>query len=147
MPQIRHLTPTDHAAALRLYTELTAPKLVSTDPAHFNTLLAHPGTTIWGADLNSAICAMVTLHLLPNMTYAGRPYGLIENVVTAEAHRGLGLGRAVMQALAAHAWQQGAYKLMLLTGTARGAVGFYRALGFDADAKQGMILRAHPSNS
>ena len=30
---------------------------------------------------------MATLHPLPGMTFGARPYGLIENVVTAQAAR------------------------------------------------------------
>ena len=75
------------------------------------------------------------------MPYGGRPYGLIENVVTLAPHRGQGLGRAVMQALIAAADVADAYKIMLLTGQGRDAKGFFLALGFDADEKHGLILR------
>jgi Acetyltransferases len=84
---------------------------------------------------------MATLHVLPNMTYGGRPYGLIENVVTEKDHRGQGHGRAVIGRLAEAARAAGCYKLMLLTGQARNARGFYEAVGFSADAKWGMMMR------
>lgn len=35
----------------------------------------------------------------------------------------------------------GAYKLMLLTGDARGAVGFYEKVGFTGHEKNGLIYR------
>ena len=75
------------------------------------------------------------------MTYGGEPYGLIENVVTARSHRGRGVGRAVLSRLIDMAWAADAYKVMLLTGTARGAQGFYRKVGFDDTDKHGMVLR------
>ena len=34
---------------------------------------------------------MATLHLLPNLTYGGWPYALVEIVVTRRAHHGQGL--------------------------------------------------------
>ena len=84
---------------------------------------------------------MATLHLLPNMTYGGRPYGLVENVVTLSAMQGQGLGRAVMEAVIAAAWEADAYKIMLLTGKEAGAKGFYYKLGFSNEQKFGMMLR------
>ena len=88
---------------------------------------------------------MATLHLLPNLTYTGRPYALVENVVTLRAHHGQGLGRAVMQAVIAQAWAADAYKIMLLTGQSNTAKGFYLKLGFDPDEKQAMTLRRVPT--
>ncbi|MEO1364479.1 MAG: GNAT family N-acetyltransferase [Pseudomonadota bacterium] len=87
---------------------------------------------------------MVTLHILPNMTQGGRPYALIENVVTHAEHRGAGHGRQVMEAAVAAAWAADCYKIMLLTGQTAQARGFYEALGFSADEKWGMTLRRAP---
>jgi GNAT superfamily N-acetyltransferase len=84
---------------------------------------------------------MATLHLMPNMTYHGRPFGLIENVVTLPDARGQGFARAVMMALADTAQDANAYKIMLLTGRDNEAKGFYERLGYNADEKHGMILR------
>lgn len=138
---LRPLTFADFPDAVRLYAELSGGQPISHDPAHFAQLLAQPGTTLWGAEHAGRIEAMATLHVMVNMTWSGRPYALVENVITSAAFRGKGLGRAVMQRLIADARQQGAYKIMLLTGKARGAAGFYAALGFDGDEKQAMILR------
>jgi len=100
-----------------------------------------PFSTVFGAEENGAVVAIATVHVLPNMTFGGRPYALIENVVTASSMQGRGHGRAVMETAVAHAWQQGCYKIMLLTGRTARARGFYEALGFTADEKWGMTLR------
>lgn len=138
---LRPLTVADFPDAVRLYAELSGGQPISRDPAQFVQLLAQPGTTLWGAKRAGRVEAMATLHVMVNMTWSGRPYALVENVITSAKLRGQGLGRAVMQRLIADARQQGAYKIMLLTGKARAAAGFYAALGFDADEKQAMILR------
>ena len=78
------------------------------------------------------------------MTFSGRPYALIENVVTLNSHRGQGCSRAVMQEAAQRAWRAGAYKIMLLTGQDAGARGFYEKLGYTAEEKFGMTLRRAP---
>ncbi len=143
----RPLTLADFADAYALYTDLVGPdRMAPADlaRAQFRGLLSHPGSTLIGAERCGQILAMATLHLLPNLTYAGRPYALVENVVTLRSHHGQGLGRAVMQAVIARAWAEDAYKIMLLTGRHAGALGFYAKLGFDADEKHGMTLRRVP---
>jgi len=94
-----------------------------------------------GAEVDGRLLGMATIHLLPNMTSGGRPYGLVENVVTDTEYRGTGVGSAVLQACVEHAKAEGAYKLMLLTGEARDAVGFYEKLGFTGHEKHGLIYR------
>lgn len=114
------------------------------DIVQFSQVLAHPGTTVAGAEVAGQIVAMATLHLLPNMTQGGRPYGLIENVVTLPVHRGQGLMRQVMKFLHAHAWGAQAYKIMLMTGQDTGAKGFYGTLGYSADQNHGLQIRQVP---
>lgn len=138
--KLRHLTQSDWPDAEALYWELTKSGAVG-DEAMFARVLSHPGTSVLGAELDGRIVSMVTLHILPNLTYGGRPYGLIENVVTAKAHRGRGLARAVMEFALQSAKDQGCYKVMLLTGRGRDAKGFYEAVGFNADEKWGMMIR------
>lgn len=144
----RPLTLADFADAYALYTDLVgADRMAPPDlaKAQFRTLLDHPGTTLIGAERGGQVLAMATLHVLPNLGYLGRPYALVENVVTLRTYHGQGLGRAVMQALIAQAWAADAYKIMLLTGKNNTAKGFYAKLGFDPDEKQAMTLRRVPT--
>ena len=139
------LTAQDYASARALYQVLATGHYIpdfETGWAAYEEVLAHPGTSILGAQSEGQIVSMATLHVLPNMTYQARPYGLIENVATLPAFSGQGFGKAVMKATANLAWRAGAYKIMLLTGRSNNAVGFYRSLGYDADEKHGFILRA-----
>lgn len=139
---VRQLTPDDFDQALRLYRVLTRdPVPVSVNPQDFEALLSHPGTTVFGMDNGAEITSMITLHLLPNMTSGGRPYGVVENVVTDSVHRGKGMAKAVMQSVVEHAQRNNAYKIMLLTGTARDALGFYQKMGFSGHEKHGLVLR------
>lgn len=113
--------------------------------ALFDQILALPGSAILGAVQQGNLVSMATLHLLPNLTFGGRSYGLVENVVTLHTHKGQGIGRRVMTAILERAWEHDAYKVMLLTGRDLGARGFYEKLGFSADQKHGMILRRAPN--
>lgn len=82
-----------------------------------------------------------TLMVVPNMTRGGQPYGLIENVVTHSQFRRRGLGRQVLQAAVAAAWQAGCYKVMLMTGSTRpSTLAFYVSAGFE-QSKTGFQVR------
>ena len=112
---------------------------LSTTSAQWALLLLHPGTSVWLAD-NGEPVACMTLHILPNLTYAAAPYALIENVVTREDHRGQGIGRELMRHVLDRADSAGCYKVMLLTGGERGAKAFYQACGFSETLKTGMVM-------
>jgi GNAT superfamily N-acetyltransferase len=137
---IRKLTSADADQALILYNELTAGPQAH-NPAVFDIVIGHPGTSVTGAFVGSDVLAMATLHLLPNVLWDARPYALIENVVTRASFQRQGYGRQVMDAVVKTAWDADAYKIMLMTGSARGAVGFYENIGFSAHEKHAMILR------
>lgn len=140
IPRVRPLGGEDTEASLRLYMSLTkGPKDLSAQA--FHEVLAHPGTTVFGAEGAGSILGMVTLHILPNVTWGARPYALIENVVTHPEYRHRGIGRAVMQTAVDHARASNVYKIMLMTGQARGAKGFYEACGFSSEDKFAMVLR------
>lgn len=137
---VRALTQADGEDALALYTDLTVgPK--TTRLEDFARVLAHPDTWIFGAEIDDQIVSMATLHLLPNVTWGGRPYGLVENVVTKTSHQKQGFGRAVMTHLLEVARQRNAYKVMLQTGGGRVAEGFYAACGFVSEGKTGFQKR------
>ena len=138
---IRLLGAQDGPQACALYAHLM-PDIAP--PSAFEKLASHPGTSVAGAEINAQLVAMATLHLMPNMTQGGRPYGLIENVITHPEHRGHGHMRRVMEYLHQIAWDAEAYKIMLMTGRDTGAKCFYEALGYSADQKHGMQIRRVP---
>lgn len=141
-PPVTHrtLTAADAEPALALYNDLTLGP-PCTDREAFFAVIGHPGTCVCGAFEGTALAAMVTLHLLPNVTWGGRPYGLIENVVTRAQSRKRGFGRSVMLFALDKAWAADAYKVMLLSGQKRGALGFYTSVGFSQEDKHGLIIR------
>ena len=53
-----------------------------------------------------------------------------------------GTRREVLEALVMRCWQRDCYKIMLMSGSARGAAhSFYEAIGFDRLAKQAFTIR------
>lgn len=81
-----------------------------------------------------------TLTVIPNLTRGCRPYGLIENVVTHRDYRRHGLGKAVLRYALNKAWDQGCYKVMLMTGRKQPEVHrFYQSVGFEGGVKTAYI--------
>ena len=59
------------------------------------------------------------LAIVPNIVNGGRPFGIIEHVVTAQTHRRRGLARAVLVCASRLAWLRHCYKVVLLSGAER----------------------------
>lgn len=142
---IRPAGPADLSGMLELYQHLnrTDRVLFATDAARvWDRVLGHPGMTVLvGVVPSGELAASCTLVVVPNLTRAGTPYALIENVVTHSAHRRQGHGRAVLDAAVAAAWEASCYKVMLLTGsTDPGTHRFYAEAGFQQD-KTGYQVR------
>ena len=94
---------------------------------------------------NNKIVSSCTLSIIPNLTRGGRPYGLIENVVTHVDYRRRGFGTSILLHAQEIAWKNKSYKVMLLTGSKDPAIyRFYEKAGFKKGIKTGFI--AYPSD-
>ena len=90
------------------------------------------GSAVLLGEINGDALTTCTLIVVPNLSRGGRPYAVIENVVTHPEHRGLGLGKAVLDAACERAWSHDRYKVMLSTGSTRPAIlSFYEGAGFE----------------
>ncbi|WCK01427.1 GNAT family N-acetyltransferase [Agrobacterium tumefaciens] len=141
---LRKAGPGDLPDLLELYQSLNPsdPALTAEEASTaFAAMLAQPGLTVFLATNNGATVATATLLIVPNLTRAARPYALIENVVTLEACRGRGYGRAVVRHTVDAAFAANCYKVMLLTGRQRPEVhAFYESCGF-VQNKTGFQIR------
>ena len=136
LPQLlalyRHLDPSDETPSL----DLAAQRLAE--------LQTYRGSAVLVGLSGSAVVASCTLIVIPNLTRAGRPYGLIENVVTDAAFRGRGYGKQILQAAVTAAWQADCYKVMLMTGSKKpSTLAFYASAGFEQN-KTGFQIRRLP---
>jgi GNAT superfamily N-acetyltransferase len=97
----------------------------------FASILAQPGMTVFIGFADGRAAATVTLIVVPNLTRKGASYALIENVVTHADHRKRGYAGALIRTAADQAWNDGCYKVMLLTGSTDPAtLRFYESCGF-----------------
>lgn len=112
----------------------------------WHQIQANPDLLYFGVFEDGQLVSTCTLSVIPNLTRACCPYGVIENVVTDPAFRGRGLGRAVFKHALEDAWSKGCYKVMLLTGRKDEAVyNFYESVGFDRNAKQAFLAKRNPT--
>ena len=108
----------------------------------WKTLWQDPNQHFLGAYWNGSLAATCTLIVIPNLTRGGRPYGLIENVVTHPDYRRRGLGTAVLKRALGAAWEHNCYKVMLLTGSKNEAtLQFYEKAGFQRGVKTGFVAQ------
>ena len=105
-------------------------------------VLDHPGATTLLCEVDGIAVSTCTLFVCPNFTRAGRPFALIENVVTHHVHRKRGYGRQVVEHAIEIAREQGCYRVTLMTGSRREeTLRFYEAAGMRRDAKTAFEAR------
>ena len=141
--KIRRATAQDLPTLLALYEHLTGEPPFSIEKAKevFLSFERYAGSQILIGWLGGQAVASCALVVVPNLTRAGTPYGLIENVVTHAQFRKRGFGRAVLEAAIAAAWEAGCYKAMLLAGSKSPAIlRFYEGAGFE-QSKTGFQIR------
>ena len=143
---VRELQAHELQSLLALYVHLherdDPPPPSATVEAVWAEALANPRIKYFGGFSSGALVSSCTLTVIPNLTRACRPCGVIENVVTHTAHRGQGWGKAVLAHALAEAWQQRCYKVMLLTGRKdERTLRFYEQAGFDPHGKQAFVAR------
>ena len=134
----------DLAPLLALYEHLN-PGDPSIDPKDARDILdrlcQYDGSAVLLGLRDGVVVTTCTLIVIPNLTRAGAPYALIENVVTHPDHRKRGYGKAILTEAIAAAWRHGCYKVMLLTGSRRPAtLKFYTDVGFE-QTKTGFQVR------
>ncbi|MCX7369259.1 MAG: GNAT family N-acetyltransferase [Alphaproteobacteria bacterium] len=124
-----HLNPSDEPISRDLAT------------ARLDAINQIPGSTVLLGLLHDELVASCTLIVIPNLTRGGKPYALIENVVTDALYRGQGYGTRVLRAAVAAAWDAGCYKVMLMTGSKQpSTLKFYKNAGFE-QTKTGFQMR------
>lgn len=138
MPEItiRDANDGDVPALLRLLCQLDPPAEAPAEPAAraaLDAIARHPGMRLVVAEAVGKVVGAVALAILPNLSHHAMPWAQLENLVVDEAHRGQGVGRALMQWCEDTARAEGCYKLQFQSRNHRRASHrFYRRLGYRA---------------
>ena len=149
--EIRELKASELPQLLSLYKHLHRADQPLPDYSVVEQTWSHiqtsPDFKYFGVFDNNNLVASCNLSIIPNLTHGCRPFGLIENVVTATSHRRQGLGKQVLQYALEHAWKSSCYKVMLCTGRKdEGTYKFYESAGFDRHAKQAFQIKQEKTN-
>jgi GNAT superfamily N-acetyltransferase len=99
-----------------------------------------PRSCLFLLEVDSLPVSSCVLSVIPNLTRGARPYGIIENVVTRKEFRNKGYAGAFLSHVLSYAWENGCYKVMLLTGRKDDTVfALYKKAGFLRGIKEGLI--------
>ena len=105
-------------------------------------LLSDDDIALVVCDVAGELTATCMLAIVPQFARAGRPFGVIEHVVTASAHRRRGFGRAVLRRALDIAWTRECCKVVLLSGVQRAeARALYASVGFSGDIERGFVVQ------
>lgn len=142
---IREARADDFLAVMGLYRQLNPDDPVvgdGSDRTTFEKIIADPSLYLLVVEIDGEVVATTYLNVVPNLSRSVAPYAVVENVVVESALRGNGVGKQIMAATLQVAWDAGCYKAMLMTGSKRpSTLGFYRACGFDQEAKTAFLAR------
>lgn len=108
----------------------------------FKSILNTEGLAIYLAELDGIPAACCYLNIIPNLTRGGRPYAVIENVITDTNFQRQGVGTLLLKEVIATAFRSECYKVMLLTGRDRKVHKFYKNCGLEKDKKTAFIKRS-----
>jgi len=144
---IRYIKKNEMDELLNLYTHLhrrdvPLPEKLKLE-AIWEEIISNPRLHYFVVEYNNKIVSSCTLAVIPNLTRGGRPYGLIENVVTHADYRKRGFSTSILQYALDTAWKNKCYKVMLLTGSKDPAIyRFYENAGFKLGVKEGFVANA-----
>lgn len=142
---IRLATDMDYHAVLSLMSQLNPDDPVideSLGRELFTRILNTDGLSICVAEVEGEVVATCYLNVIPNLTRAGRPYALIENVVTDRNHRRIGIGKSLLEEVIALAFSFDCYKVMLLSGRDSNVHTFYENCGLEKNSKTAFTIRS-----
>jgi len=103
-------------------------------------ILNDPFLYYFGLEKDGKIVSSCTLTAIKSSTRGGKPYGLIEYVITDSTYRKRGYGTAIINKAVEVAKEKNCYKVMLLTGRKEeSTLRFYEPVGFEREIKTGFI--------
>jgi GNAT superfamily N-acetyltransferase len=129
-PTIRDARPADADAIARLLTQLGYPSDAEAVESRLDRLLI-VGDRVVVAELDGVVVGLAHLQVTPAIE-RDRPAAKVGALVVDEAHRGHGIGRALIEAMDEEARRRGCELLFLTTSERRDdAHAFYERVGLE----------------
>ncbi len=140
---IREAEKKDLNKLLYLYSffdDVPIPKIDTKLKKTWDSIIADPNNHVVVALVDDKIVSSCVLIIVRNLTVNGRPYALIENVVTHERYRHKGYASACLDYAKELALSENCYKIMLMTGHKEEHVlSLYRKAGYNSEDKTAFI--------
>jgi GNAT superfamily N-acetyltransferase len=132
-------------ALLELYTFLHPGDEELSDRKRTKNILREmrddPRTILLGLFIGEHLISACNAALILNLTRGGKPFAIIENVITRPESRGKGYGTLLMKKMIDECWNHGCYKIILQSNSRRiDAHRFYCSIGFDMEAKKAFVM-------
>ena len=144
-PVVRFAEFRDLNELLTLYQALRPhdPELTPEQAAvRWRELLSQSHIRVVVAEHEGTLASTCMIALVTNLASGGRPFGVIEHVITLPQFRGRGLARATLRYALDFAWSHSCCKVMLLSGMQREeAHALYESLGFRGDIERGFVIK------
>lgn len=109
-------------------------KLRENDVRSIYSKIIAAGGAVLGAYRGSKIVGTCTLNVCANLSWAGRPYGIVENIIVTKNERNKGIGKSLLLFARRLAESKNCYKVALMANQSVAETEpFYRAAGFSND--------------
>lgn len=140
---IREITEEDFDGLMKLYMQLhdnPMPEKTEEILKKWNGILEDKAHHIIVAEEDGKIVSSCVCVIIPNLTHNQQSYAFVENVITDEAYRNLGLATKCLDYAKEIAKRENCYKLMLLTGSKKeSTLNLYRKAGYNSEDKTAFI--------
>jgi GNAT superfamily N-acetyltransferase len=129
--QIRPVRRRDTAQLVGLLGQLGYPTDSSAVGKRLDYWLDDAASYLVGADDNGDLVGVAALHIVPMLEVTGR-FGRLVALVVDGRHRGLGVGRQLVEAIEQRAWATGCIRMEVTSSRHRqGAHRFYSGMGYE----------------
>ena len=140
MNHVRPARPTDSYRIAELYAQLVENPTVNVLPERIARISDDPNTGLFVCERNGLVEGTALVSLCADVMFGFQPFAVVENVVINQAHRGTGLGAALLQHVEAFCLSKDCSKIMLLSASQREeAHRFFEREGFAGSSKRGFV--------
>lgn len=142
--EVRPILASDLELAMKLIREFGLPEveqLSSNDIRSIYSKITANGGAVLGAFKGKEMVGTCTVNVCANLSWSGRPYSIIENIIVTKDSRNQGLGKYLLLYSKHYAASKNCYKVALMTQDKNvAAATFYTSAGF-SDDKVGYQMR------
>lgn len=140
MVHIRPAKPNDSRRIAELYAQLVANPAVNVLPERIAQIADDPNTGLFVCERDGVVVGTALVSLCADAMFGFQPFAIVENIVVNQAHRGAGIGTALLTHIETFCLNRDCSKIMLLSASQRtDAHRFFEQAGFAGNTKRGFV--------